>query len=400
MNRAQRVLPLLILIAASVGATEPITIGETLTLHSEILGEDRTILVSTPPGYGRNDEGFITLYITDGGAHFTHTRGTVDFLFANGFMPQVILVGVTNTDRSRDLTPTRASLPRFDGSDRDYPSSGGASAFLDFFEEELIPYIDRHYRTLPYRVFAGHSFGGLFALNAMLTRPTLFDAWIAVSPSLQWDDDLPIRQSSSFFAEVKQLDGTLFVAMGNEETGDPRPNRLDRLEAVLENSSAEGFRWQVMRLPDENHGSVVLRAHYWGLRKVFEDWPLPRDPKTGFFTGGRPELERHYADLSSRLGFEVQPTELAVNLIGYQALNRDEIGDAIEIFHYNIDLYPDSANVYDSLGEALERSGRLEHALANYSKAVEHAKQTEDPRLRIFTRNRDRTMERIAATRR
>ena len=90
----------------------------------------------------------------------------------------------------------------------------------------------------------------------------------------------------------------------------------------------------------------------------------------------------------------------AVTEIGYQALNRDEIGDAIEIFHYNIDLYPDSANVYDSLGEALERSGRLEHALANYSKAVEHAKQTEDPRVRIFTRNRDRTMERIAATRR
>ena len=399
MKRIHRLLPLLILATATLAAGEPITIGETITIHSDVLGEDRTILVSTPGGYDRGIERFIVLYMTDGGAHFTHTRGTLDFLFSNGLMPQVILVGVNNTDRSRDLTPTRASLPRFDGTDREYPSSGGSPAFLDFFETELIPYIESHYRTLPYRVFSGHSFGGLFALNAMLTRPGLFDAWIAVSPSLQWDDDQPIRLATSFFADRKEFEGTLFVAMGNEEAGDPSPTALDRFEAVLEHSSARDFSWQVMRLPDESHGSVVLRAHYWGLRKVFEDWPLPRDPKTGFFSGGRIELEKHYSDLSGRLGFQVQPTELAVNLLGYQSMGRGEMGDAIDIFRLNLELYPASANVYDSLGEALERSGRFNHALANYSKAVEHAKLNGDTRLAVFTRNRDRAMERTAATR-
>lgn len=399
MTTTRWLLPLLLLAAVGGFAGEPITVGETVTIRSKILGEDRTILVSTPRGYGAADQPYIVLYMTDGAAHLTHTRGTLDFLYDNGLMPPALLVAVTNTNRSRDLTPTRASLPRFDGSDRDFPSSGGAPAFLDFFERELIPYIEANYRTIPYRVFAGHSLGGLFALTAMMTRPTLFDSWIAVSPSLQWDDDLPIRQAAAFFTDLDELDATLYVAMGNEEAGDPAPTALDRFEAVLEGASVKGFRWQVMRLPDESHGSVVLRAHYWGLRKVFEDWPLPRDPRTGFFSGGRPELEQHYSNLSKRLGFPVQPTELVVNLLGYQALGRDDVGDAIEIFRYNVELYPDAANVYDSLGEALERSGRLNHALANYSKAVDHAKRTGDDRLEVFTRNRDRAMQRIATER-
>lgn len=398
MNAIRRLSLLLMLAAPAVSAGQPITIGEIVTVRSEILGEDRTILVSTPPTYDREDQRFIVMYMTDGGAHLSHTRGTLDFLHANGLMPPVILVGVTNTDRSRDLTPTRASLPAFNGGELAFPASGGAAAFLDFFADELMPFIDANYRTLPYRILAGHSLGGLFAITAMLTRPTLFDSWIAVSPSLEWDDDLPIRQAAAFFADRTELDGTLFVAMANEESGEPRPTPLDRFEAVLEGSSAAGFSWQVMRLPDESHGSVVLRAHYWGLRKVFEGWPLPHDPKTGFFSGGRSRLEGHYATLSNRLGFMVRPTELVVNLLGYQALGRDDVREAIEIFRYNVELYPESANVYDSLGEALERGGRLQHALANYSKAVEQAKANEDSRLEIFTRNRDRAMVRIAAT--
>jgi tetratricopeptide (TPR) repeat protein len=134
----------------------------------------------------------------------------------------------------------------------------------------------------------------------------------------------------------------------------------------------------------------VLRAHYWGLRHVFEPWPLPVDPDKRRFAGGVDEFTQHYAKLTEYFGFTVQPSELTVNFFGYQLLARNEVRAAIDVFRYNVDLYPDSANVYDSLGEALENAGRVEESYANYSKAVAKARKLEDERLPIFIQNRDR----------
>ena len=390
MKRIAILVPLLWLAFGVVHAGEPITIGETVTIPSKVLGEERTILVSTPPTYDQSSQRYPVLYMTDGGAHLTHTRGTVDFLARLGLMPQVIVVGVNNTDRTRDLTPTHVASRTIDGRVFESPTSGGALKFLDFFEQELFPFVDAHYRTLPLKFFTGHSFGGLFALNALFTRPEMFHALLAVSPSLNWDDDLPIRQAGSFFDDRDELNVTLFVAMADEEEGDPAPNRLDRLEKTLSEADADGFEWAVMRMPDETHGSVVLRAHYWGLRKVFENWRLPTDPENGRFVGGLEEIKAHYAGLSKKFGVTVEPDEATINGIGYQVLGREEFDSAIAIFRYNVELNPGSANVCDSLGEALENAGLLDEAFASYSKAVDNAARNGDDRLDLFAANRDR----------
>jgi len=393
MKRSVLTVLALWMMTALAGAGEPITIGETITLQSKVMGEERTILVSTPPGYEQGSEKYPVLYMTDGDQHITHTRGTVDFLAANGLMPQLIIVGVANTDRTRDLTPTRVETREVNGRVMQNPTSGGAGTFLDFFESELFPYIEDHYRTVSMRLFSGHSFGGLFALNAFFERPEMFGSVLAVSPSLNWDEDTPIRQATAFSKSVAVANAALFVAMADEEEGDPRPNLLDRLEAALAASKAKDFRWQVMRMPDENHGSVVLRAQYWGLREVFDGWRLPTDPETRVFSGNLDDLEQHYAQLSKRYGFNVIPGENAINQLGYQYLGREDFDRAIEVFSYNVELFPDSANVYDSLGEALENAGRLEEALASYSKAVENGTARGDANLGIFTVNRDRAQQ-------
>lgn len=393
MKRSVLTILVLWTVASLAGAGEPITIGETITLPSKIMGEERTILVSTPPGYDQGSERYPVLYMTDGDQHLTHTRGTVDFLAVNGLIPQLIIVGVTNTDRTRDLTPTRVETREVGGRVMQYPTSGGAGRFLDFFASELFPYIEDHYRTVPMRLFSGHSFGGLFALNAFFERPEMFGAVLAVSPSLNWDEETPLRQATEFSKNRAVANQALFVAMADEEEGDPRPNLLDRLETALAASKAKSLRWSVMRMPDENHGSVVLRAQYWGLRDVFDGWRLPTDPETRVFSGDLGDLEQHYAQLSKRYGFNVIPGENAVNQLGYQRLLRDDLTGAIEIFRYNVDLYPKSANVYDSLGEALENAGRLEEALASYSKAVEIGAANDDANLGIFTTNRDRVRQ-------
>ncbi len=393
MKRDVMCVAVVCLVAASAFAGEPITIGETITMPSKVMGEERTILVSTPPGYELGSERYPVLYMTDGADHITHTRGTVDFLARNGLMPQLIIVGVTNTDRTRDLTPTHIGTRAGNGEGRPMPTSGGGNTFLAFFEGELFPSIESNYRTLPMRLFSGHSFGGLFALNALFTRPEMFNAVLAISPSLNWDDDFPLRQAASFFKDRKTLNATLFVAMANEEQGDSPPTLMERLEKILEKNDTAGFQWGVLRMPDEDHGSVVLRAQYWGLRKVFDGWRLPVNPETRAFQGDLEDLKEHYAALSKRYGFTVIPGENTFNGLGYQIMGRGDLDGAIEVFRYNVSLYPDSANVYDSLGEALENKGDLEKALANYSKAVENATKNGDANLGIFTTNRDRVQQ-------
>ena len=380
----------LVAAAWSAPAAEPITIGETLKLTSKVLGEERTILVSTPRGYEQGTARYPVLYMTDGDAHLVHTRGTVDFLSRNGRMPDVIVVGVANTNRTRDLTPTKAFRRQADGTRVLVEGSGGASRFLDFFEKELIPFVEAKYRTAPFRVLAGHSLGGLFVLTALVERPGLFGASIAASPSLAWDDDVILGRLARFLESRKELKQTLFVTMADEEEGEAAPTRFARLRKTLKSAKLAGFSWGAQQLPDEDHGSVVLRTHDLGLRKVFDGWRLPLDRKAGGFAGSLDDLKRHYATLSDRLGYEIPPPELVVNLIGYQHLLQKDVDGALAFFRWNAERYPDSANVHDSLGEALEAAGKPAEAAASYGKAVENGRKRADPNVPIFERNRDR----------
>lgn len=380
----------LVAAAWSAPAAEPITIGETLKLTSKVLGEERTILVSTPRGYEQGTARYPVLYMTDGDAHLVHTRGTVDFLSRNGRMPDVIVVGVANTNRTRDLTPTKAFRRQADGTRVLVEGSGGASRFLDFFEKELIPFVEAKYRTAPLRVLAGHSLGGLFVLTALVERPGLFGAAIAASPSLAWDDDVILGRLARFLESRKELKQTLFVTMADEEEGEAAPTRFARLRKTLKSAKLAGFSWGAQQLPDEDHGSVVLRTHDLGLRKVFDGWRLPLDRKAGGFAGSLDDLKRHYATLSDRLGYEIPPPELVVNLIGYQHLLQKDVDGALAFFRWNAERYPDSANVHDSLGEALETAGKVAEAAASYGRAVENGRKRADPNVPIFERNRDR----------
>lgn len=380
---------------SSATAGTPIAIGEALVLPSPVLGEERRILVSTPADYGRNQGRYPVLYLTDGDAHLTHTRGTVDFLARNGLMPNLIIVAIPNTNRTRDLTPTRALRPMPDGSRREVPHSGGAGRFLDFFEKELFPYVEANYRTSPYRIFAGHSLGGMLALHILLERPGLFNAYVSVSPALDWDDKLILRRAAEALKPHKEFRKTLFVTMGDEEAGEPRPNSFDRLQVLLKSVKAKGFSWEARPMPEEDHGSVVLRSPYWGLRKVFEGWRLPLDRQSRTFQGGLADIQSHYAGLAERLGYPVDVPEQPINQVGYQFLGQKDFDKAIAVFRYNLALHPASANAHDSLGEGLETAGKLAEAREAYARAVALGQKTQDPLLPAFTQNLERLTTRL-----
>jgi predicted alpha/beta superfamily hydrolase len=362
-----------------------------LTIKSAVLGEDRVILVRTPPGYETNKRAYPVLYMTDGDAHIGHTSSTIEFLAQNGRMSELIVVGITNTDRTRDLTPDKAVGPNA----AQFPTAGGSDKFLKFIETELIPQIEKSYRTEPYRILAGHSLGGLFAVHALITRPELFNSYIAVSPSLQWSDEATLKRAEEFFKSRKELNATLFASLGNEP-GDIGKAFVE-FKDLLARTSIKGFESQAEQLMDEDHGSVVLRSHYIGMKKVYAGWQLPRDPETGAFAGGLKEADAHYKWLSEKFHYAIPTPEAVINQLGYQSLlgatpNPEE---AIATFKANVERFPNSANVYDSLAEAYERGGHLDWATPLYEKAAALGKQNNDPNAAVYAANFTRSSDKL-----
>jgi predicted alpha/beta superfamily hydrolase len=360
-----------------------------MTIKSNVLGEDRTILVRTPAGYENNKVNYPVLYMTDGDAHMAHTASTVEFLARNGRMSDLIVVGITNTDRTRDLTPTKAS--RVDAGQA--PTAGGADNFLKFIETELIPEIEKRYRVQPYRILAGHSLGGLFTVHVMITRPELFGSYIAVSPSLQWADEATLKKAEEFLKTRKELNATLFTSLG-DEPGDIGES-FELFKQALAKSQIKNFEWQAEQMKDEDHGSVVLRSHYLGLRKVYNGWQMPRNAQSGAVEGGLKGVEEHFQKLSQRFGYPIPVPEGLINQVGYQLLFAGKADDAIAAFKLNVERFPNSANVYDSLGEAYERGGRIDLATPLYEKAQLLGKQNNDPNAGVFAQNYARASEKM-----
>jgi predicted alpha/beta superfamily hydrolase len=357
------------------------TRGKRLAIKSEVLGEDRVALIRTPAGYDGSGQRLPVLYMTDGADQLGHTASTIEFLARNDWMPEMIVVAIVNTDRARDLTPTRAPL---DTDDKGPPVGGGADRFLKFIETELIPRVEKTYRTAPYRIFAGHSLGGLLAVHAFATRNELFNTYIAVSPSLWWDNQLVIRETEELLKGRKALDRTLFVTLGNEE-GRMRSG-FEKLKAVFGQHRVKGFTWDAMLMEDEHHGSVVLRSHYFGLKKTFDGWSA--GPQ--ITAAGVQAVEEHFQKLSARYGYTIVPPEWMINRAGYQLLGNGKNGEAIAVFRSNAERYPHSPNVYDSLAEAYEKAGKLELARSNYERAVQLGTRNDDPNLSHYRTNLDR----------
>jgi len=363
-----------------------------LTIKSSVLGEDRVILVRTPAGYDTNNQSYPVLYMTDGDAHIGHTASTVEFLARNGRMSEAIVVGIPNTDRTRDLSPTKPAAKGATGGPQ-FPTAGGADNFLKFIETELIPEIEKRYRVRPYRILAGHSLGGLFAIHAMTARPEVFNSYVAVSPALQWDNQVAVKRAEEFFRTRKELNTTLFISLGDEPGG--IEDAFHQFKQLLAKNQIKGFEWDAQQWSDEDHGSVVLRSHYAGLRKIYDGWQIPRDRDMGTVAGGMKGAEEHYKKLSEKFKYEIPMPEALVNQLGYQSLQGGKADEAIAIFKQNVERYPGSANVYDSLAEAYETTGRIDLATPLYEKASTLGQKNNDPNAALFTANFTRASEKL-----
>ncbi|WP_300602337.1 alpha/beta hydrolase-fold protein [Niabella sp.] len=334
-------------------------------ITSKILDEQRSLWIYTPVNYASSGEKYPVLYLLDPDQNFAYVTELERFLSDRYRIPQMIIVGIVNTDRKKDFTPIHSLL--FDGKiDSSLATTGGGKNFLDFIKNELIPYIDKHYRTHPYRVLSGHSLGGLFAVYCKEADPGLFQSEIVISPAIYGGNMEILGRLSGFLRAHSQLKGYLSLSLGNEPGG---KLAADSLVTQLNQFAPQSLKWQYNRYMDEDHFSVGYKSMYDGLRFIFADWFM--NPQDTASVKSYQDIASHFARLSIQYGYTIQPSEDFMNECGYQRLNGGHMDQAIEIFAQNVKNHPGSSNAYDSLGEAYYLTGDMKRALENYRKSVQ-----------------------------
>ncbi|HSN53978.1 MAG TPA: alpha/beta hydrolase-fold protein [Candidatus Sulfomarinibacteraceae bacterium] len=364
----------------------PVVIGHRVVLHSEVLDEDRVLFIAAPEGSIAPGHSLPVVIVLDGRFNFNHTAASVDLLTRQGLMPPSLVVAVANTVRERDFTAVRSNAP----------ATGGADRFLDFVELEVVPFLESSFDAAPHRTVIGHSLGALLAVHAIVERPGLFRAAIAISPALTNDERVP-DGATPISARLRAALGSrsrqpmaLFVTISD---GEDRQWLEDLAAAVkvLEAGVPEGFAWRLERMAGEDHSSTVHRSTYDGLRWIHRDWNA--DGLVG--TGDLEAVDKRFDAISSRLGFEVPPPEAVLNAIGYRLLAEGRDKEAVAVFERAVELYPASANAHDSLGEGLERAGRLPGALRCYRRAVTLAEAGGDRDPEVYRANLERLEQRL-----
>jgi hypothetical protein len=304
----------------------------------------------------------------------------------NTICPEMIVVGIPNTDRTRDLTPTHIiSDPPFADSTFS-KTSGGGEKFIAFIEKELIPHIDSIYPAQPYRMLIGHSLGGLTVMNAFVHHTKLFNAYVSIDPSMWWDNKKLLIETKNALA-TRDFKGTsLFLGIANtmpdgmdtlkartDTTLDTRHIRaILELSSYLNGSKKNALKSKSKYYGSDDHGSVPLIAEYDALHFIFDFYPmkLTKDENMVMNKDVVSKIEKHYEDVSKQLGYKVKLPESMVNSMGYQKLTSKNFEMAEYLFKLNIANYPESANTYDSLGDLYDAKGDKENAILNYKKAL------------------------------
>lgn len=246
---------------------------ETFVIQSSVLGEVRRINVWTPPGYADRRTRYPVLYMPDGGVDedFPHLVATVDSAVRAGEMRPVIVVGIENTERRRDMTgPTRVHSDSAIA-----PRVGGSAAFRRFIARELMPEVRRRYRTTDETAIIGESLAGLFIMETFMEEPKLFDTYIALDPSLWWNREELVSTAAERLRSFRGVHAALYFST-TEEPSTSVPGA--RLADLLRANAPRTVRWTYVPRPDLQHSNIYRSVAPQVLRECLPPRTTRRRP--------------------------------------------------------------------------------------------------------------------------
>jgi predicted alpha/beta superfamily hydrolase len=359
-----------------------IVIGETITVPSRHLDRTMTVDVCLPPDYAITDTRYPLLLTCQ--SHFLLISGIAAHMARRGAAPEMIVVGVRNY-ASDDLIPEK-----IDG----HPLSGGADRFIAFFRDELIPCVDRRYRTRPFHIFYSGSFGGGFAVYAMLTHPDVFNACLAATPAIDYEggSSLIMRSAPAWLAKTKDAHQPRFLYMGVEN--DPRLiPLLERFSTLLVRAAPPGWQWRYRPFPEEDHVSIVNAVVHHGLHFVFSAANvIPPD----VIARGADAIREYSAGLRSTFAYDIGLTDIAFHRAFMFFRKQKRFDDAIGLLRVQLHQRPDAEMTWLNLGRAFEANGQLLEARLALRQAHAKAMANGSSHLGIFVVALERVEQQLA----
>ena len=227
---------------------DPIPAHESFTIESRVLGESRLINVHVPRG--RSGAPLPVLFMPDGGLDedFPHVVAAVESLIERGAIRPVIVVGIPNTQRRRDLTGATHVAAELAAA----PVVGGSAAFRRFVRDELVPEIGRRYRTTSERSIVGESLAGLFVVETFLEDPSLFTHCVAFDPSLWWNKGALVAAAPARLKSIDAAPRTLYLASSRDDIDDD----TTRFAACVRDAALPGLRFRHDPRPDLTHATI------------------------------------------------------------------------------------------------------------------------------------------------
>ena len=380
MKKVLTLIPFLVFAAFVKAQYENrVVIGKTDTIFSKLLNEKRKILVYTPdltsPANQPNKR-YPVLYLLDGEAHFVSTVGVVQQLSqanGNSVLPEMIVVGITNTNRFRDLTPSATTI-------------GGGNNFIKFIETELMPFIESAYNTAPYKVLVGHSLGGLTAIDVLTRNANLFNAYIAIDPSMWFEKERFLQNAITQLPSKKIENKRLFIGTANtipkgmtlaklsEDTSTETQHirSLFKLDNSFKTKPFAGLMYAHKFYENETHVSVPLISTYDGLRFVFNYYLIEVSEKDfkDSTTLIANKYKTHYNKVSKEMGYKVMPPEAFINYLGVDAMQKGQYKRAEALLKMNMENFPNCNRVYEAFADFLVTQKDTSNAITFYKKAI------------------------------
>ncbi len=352
-------------------------------VESGVLHEEINYRVMLPASYPVNSsELYPLLLLLDGSRYGDVVAGNATFLARVGEIPEHVIVAIDSNDRMRDFTPTDSP---------DWEGDGGASSFLAFLRQELLPRIESDYRVSERRIIWGHSLGGLFAFYTLYAAPDLFDARLVDDGTLDWDSKVTERSLGDFLD--RQTPAGQFLYFNSSyllPTDDPDLQWFDGLAEVLKVKAPANLRWTYDPMPSETHASIPLVGSIRGLRALYDGYLAPEP----VMFAGLDAVLKHYEAILGRVGAPDKVPEEVLNNLGYLMLGRDT-SEAIRAFELATRLYPQSANAWDSLSDGYLEAGRTKEALYATDRSIELAQSTESNNLEYLKQKRAEILGRM-----
>jgi len=299
--------------AQAEGGT-PVEYARRFEIASPTLGESRAIDVALPPGYATAPERrYPVIVVLDGESQHLLASSLVRFFAAAGQLPEMIVVGVRNTDRNRDLTPPMVGgfhPPPGLGN-----SFGGGDKFLAFLSDELLPRLEHDYRTAPVRVLVGHSVGGTFALYALAQRPGLFTGFVVMDAAAWWNRGREVDDARAALARAAARHTRLMMVRSS----------MPGVDTTAWGGTAPMVRF--FDTPVETHLSMPAAGLTQALRAMFADF-LP----SNWLPGTHPlAMLARLDSLPGRVGYAAPIPDRTYSLVTRMSLDSRFFGDAEQV---------------------------------------------------------------------